>query len=380
METEEEADSPQSDSPTYVDLFCGCGGMSLGFEQAGFSSVGAIDLDENATATYAENIGTQPIVDDITEYDAEGLMDEFGVDRGDLDVVISCAPCQGFSQHRNKHDEVDEERNSLVEYSARLAVEMEPEFFVMENVPEMINGNEKHHWSRAYSVLKEAGYLVRKDVLNAADYGVPQRRHRAIIIARREGRKANLPSATTPDEHKTVRETIADLPPIEAGESHSDDPMHQAPDHVDRIVEMLSHIPEDGGSWMDIPEEHREKYWLDSMKKRARKGDFSSYSDTYGRMNWERPAPTITRKSSSPACGRFVHPEQNRNMSVREAARFQSFPDGWEFEGPFTSWYAQNGNAVPPRLAKHIAETISNLFSVDEKGARQTTFGSTNWS
>lgn len=362
------------DDLAYADLFCGCGGMSLGFERAGFTSVGAIDKNPHAADTYASNLSTSPIVDDITEYDAEALLEEFGVDTGDLDVVISCAPCQGFSQHRNKHDDIDDERNSLVEYSVRLAVDMEPEFFVMENVPEMINGSDRHHWSRAYSVLKRAGYLVRYGVVNAADYGVPQRRNRAIIVARRGGRKVELPEPTTPDSHRTVRDTIADLPALAAGEQDSDDPMHAAPDHTDRIVEMLEHIPSDGGTWPDIPEEHREEYWLDSMKRRARKGDTSSYVDTYGRMYWDRPAPTITRKSSSPSCGRFVHPEQNRNVSVRETALLQSFPEDWTFEGPLTARYAQNGNAVPPRLAEAIACSVRDYHATDERGARQLTF------
>jgi DNA (cytosine-5)-methyltransferase 1 len=139
---------------------------------------------------------------------------------------------------------------------------------------------------------------------------------------------------------------------------------------------MLDHIPDDGGSWMDIPKPHQDEYWLDSMKKRARKGDLGSFCDTYGRMHWDRPAGTVTRKSSTPSCGRYVHPEQNRNITVREAARLQSFPDWWEFEGPFISWYEQNGNAVPPRLAEVVAEKIRDLAAVREKGMRQTTFDS----
>lgn len=370
-----ETDKPADGNLLYADLFSGCGGMSLGFEQAGFESVGAVDQNENAAETYSSNIGTEPIVDDITEYTADDLLNEFDIGRGDLDVLISCAPCQGFSQHRNKHDIEHDERNTLVSFSAELAVEMEPEFFVMENVPELIQGSKEKYWNRTYEILKQENYLVKYDVLNAADYGVPQRRRRAIIIARKEGRKVELPSPTT-DEHRTVRDTIGDLPPVEAGETHPSDPMHRAPNHTQRIVEMLDLIPDDGGSWMDIPEEHQEEYWLDSMKKRAENGDLGSFCDTYGRMHWDRPAGTITRKSSTPSCGRYVHPEQNRNITVREAARLQSFPDDWEFEGPFISWYEQNGNAVPPKLANAIAEQVKNLIPIKEKGARQVTFDS----
>ncbi len=365
-----------ADGLRYVDLFCGCGGMSLGFERAGFDCVGAIDKAEQATQTYATNLDVTPVVDDITKYDADELMDTFGVERRELDVVIACAPCQGFSQHRNKDDIEHDERNTLVSFSVRLAVEMETEFIVMENVPELIRGSKRRYWGRTFEVLKQAGYLVRSDVLNAADYGVPQRRKRAIIIARRGGRRAELPTATV-DEHRTVRDAISDLPAVNAGEVDSEDPMHRAPDHTDRIIEMLDLTPVDGGSWPDIPEEHREEYWSASMKKRARKGDTSSYCDTYGRMHWDKPAPTITRKSSSPSCGRYVHPEQNRNITVREAARLQTFPDEWQFQGAFTDWYAQNGNAVPPRLAEAIAEKVLELHPIEEKGTRQTTFGGT---
>jgi len=367
-----DVDENPEDDLLYADLFSGCGGMSLGFEQAGFGAVGALDKNEDAAETYASNIDVDPIIDDITEYDAQDLLDAFGVDRGDLDVLISCAPCQGFSQHRNKHDIEHDERNTLVSYSAELAVEMEPEFFVMENVPELVQGSKEKYWNRTYEILKQYDYLVDYGVLNAADFGVPQRRRRAIIIARKGGRKAELPSPTV-DEHRTVRDAIGDLPAVEAGETYPSDPMHRAPNHTQRIVEMLDLIPEDGGSWMDIPEEHQDEYWLDSMKKRAEKGDLKSFCDTYGRMHWDRPSGTITRKSSTPSCGRYVHPEQNRNITVREAARLQSFPDGWEFEGAFVSWYEQNGNAVPPKLAKEVAEQVKSLIPVREKGTRQAT-------
>lgn len=356
----------------YVDLFSGCGGMSQGFEQAGFNCVGALDQNEYACETYEHNIGTEPIIGDITEYTADQLLNEFGVEKGELDVLISCAPCQGFSQHRNKHDYDHDERNTLVSFSANLAVEMEPEFFVMENVPELIRGSKEKYWNRTYEILKDADYLVKTDILNAADFGVPQRRNRAIIIARKDGRKVELPGPTI-DEHRTVRDAIKDLPPVEAGEVDSDDPMHRAPNHTSRIVEMLDLIPDDGGSWMDIPEPHQDEYWLDSMKKRADNGDLGSFCDTYGRMHWDRPSGTITRKSSTPSCGRYVHPEQDRNITVREAARLQSFPDDWEFQGPFISWYEQNGNAVPPKLAEEIAEEVKRWYPVKEKGARQAT-------
>lgn len=373
--TKKTMDTKEHSDLLYADLFSGAGGMSLGFEQAGFECVGAIDKNENATKTFSSNIGVEPIVGDITEYSAEELMAEFGVDKGELDVLISCAPCQGFSQHRNKHDIDHDERNTLVSLSAELVVEMEPEFFVMENVPELIRGSKREYWDRTHEILMREGYLVEFDILNAVDYGVPQRRNRSIILARKDGRIARLPAPTV-DEQRTVRDAIGDLPPVGAGETHPSDPMHRAPNHTERIIRMLDHIPDDGGSWMDIPEEFQEEYWLDSMKKRANNGDLGSFCDTYGRMHWDRPAGTITRKSSTPSCGRYVHPEQNRNITVREAARLQSFPDWWQFEGPFISWYEQNGNAVPPALAKAIAETVRELYSVKEKGARQVTFES----
>jgi DNA (cytosine-5)-methyltransferase 1 len=356
----------------YADLFCGCGGMSLGFERAGFECVGAIDDDEHATATYASNIGTEPVEDDVTNFSGGELLDEFGVERGELDVLIACAPCQGFSQHQNKHDSEHDERNTLVSFSAELATEVRPEFFVVENVPELVRGSKEKYWERTNEILKRDGYLVEYDVLNAADFGVAQRRNRAIIVARRDGRTVELPTSQSA-ESRTVRDAIADLPPVEAGETHASDPMHRAPNHTQRIVNMLDHVPTDGGSWMDIPEPHQDEYWLDSMKKRARNGDMGSFCDTYGRMHWDRPAGTITRKSSTPSCGRYVHPEQNRNITVREAARLQSFPDEWTFEGPFISWYEQNGNAVPPDFAEAIARKIRELHPIRKKGTRQTT-------
>jgi DNA (cytosine-5)-methyltransferase 1 len=395
-----DVDETTDDDLLYADLFSGCGGMSLGFKWAGFECVGALDINENACKTYAANIGTEPLNKDITKYSErtpeeetpEDLMDEFGVEPGELDVLISCAPCQGFSQHRNKDDgNKHEDRNTLVSLSAELAVAIDPEFFVMENVPELIRrpSYKEEYWEPTYQILKKAGYVVKPGtgIINAADYGVPQRRNRAIIIARKDGRKTELPSSTV-RKHATVEDAIRSLPDIEAGETYPKDDMHRAPDHTERIVNMLHLIPDDGGSWMDIEgEENQEKYWLDSMKKRWKNGDIGSYCDTYGRLHWDRIAPTITRKSSTPSCGRFVHPEQNRNISVREAALLQSFPvdkeewsyddlpiEEWEFKGPFISWYEQNGNAVPPLLGNAIAEKVRELNETDEKIERQATF------
>lgn len=336
-----------------LDLFCGCGGLSEGFanfQDGSFRVLGGIDFDKHACATFESQIGAPALNADVRE-----LLDNVGLaialaklkprGGGPL-VVVGGPPCQGFSAHRKKDARTDE-RNNLVEVFFDIALSLKPEFIVMENVPEVFDDK---HWpaiSRVVAKVENAGYRVRARIHNLADFGVPQARYRALIVAGRAGRAFNLPVENT-RRHKTVRDAISHLPALKAGERSPIDAMHVAPGHTSRILELIASVPRDGGSRKEaklalLPDCH------DTV---------DGFRDVYGRLSWDKPSISITAKSSTPSCGRFLHPEQDRNISVREAALLQGFPGNYSFSGPLVQLYRQIGNAVSPLFSEALARTI----------------------
>ena len=267
-------------------------------------------------------------------------------------VVVGGPPCQGFSAHRKKDGRTDR-RNDLIDVFFEVALRLRPEFIVMENVPEIFDDK---HWpttTQSIARVEEAGYRVRARVHNLADFGVPQARFRALIVARRAGRMFNFPSEDK-NSHKTVRQAIGHLPEIIAGERSESDTMHISPAHTSRILKLIDSIPRDGGSRREadlslLPHCH---------------GDVDGFRDVYGRLAWDKPSISITAKSSTPSCGRFLHPEQNRNISVREAALLQGFPERFYFFGPLVQLYRQIGNAVSPIYSTRIAAKIAYEIEV----------------
>lgn len=361
-----------------VDLFSGCGGMSWGFKSQPehFQIVGAVDLEKGkpgrgksagtstmCNPTYARNIGVTPKSADLALLDPAAYREELALDRGDLTVLISCAPCTGFSQKNASNHIQDDPRNMLVERTADFVAEFLPEFLVMENVKELLQGNQQQHFRNLLRRLRELDYTVSAEVHDLAAYGLPQRRLRALIIARREAPVVGLP--TVPRRLRTVREVIGHLPPIEAGEQHPDDPMHVSPQNTGAVKARIQAIPKDGGSWADImhdperSEEEKRRLLIPAMF-RARPG---SFPDVYGRLWWARPAVTITRECAHVGNGRYVHPEQDRLLSVREMALLQGFPSTYMFEGSLTAKYNQIGDAVPPLISEQIAQHIIRIKS-----------------
>ncbi len=337
-----------------IDLFCGCGGLSTGFQsvQGGyrFNVLGGVDVDTHAAMTFQKQVNAPVLVADVRKLLAEeelskasGLWKPRG--EGPL-VVVGGPPCQGFSAHRKK-DLRNDSRNDLVDVFFQVALKLKPEFILMENVPEVFDDK---HWpaiSKTIERVENAGYRVRARVHNLADFGVPQARFRAVIIARRGGRVFNFPRELEAS-HRTVRDAIGSLPPIRAGEQHPDDPMHVAPAHTNRILELIASVPHDGGSRNEanrelLPNCHDE---------------VDGFRDVYGRLAWDRPSISITSKSSTPSCGRFLHPVQDRNISVREAGLLQGFPSDFVFSGPLVQRYRQIGNAVSPIFSRHLAAQI----------------------
>lgn len=338
-----------------IDFFCGCGGMSLGFAALSsaspfFKVLGGCDIDVNAIRTYERNFNAPAIQADVRVLDESGtsfkafLEQLDGYDRKKPLIAIGCAPCQGFTSHRKKNWDQRDGRNTLVGTFASAAVKLDPECIVMENVPEMLGKKYWTHFEEARGILQAAGYVVHQGIYNAATFGVPQERFRAIVIAMRHDFLLPEPLLDL-DQYVTVREAIGHLPPVLPGEPHPDDHLHRSARHRGSTLETIRAIPKDGGS---RPPGVGPKC-LDRIR---------GWYDVYGRLYWDKPAITITHYARNPASGRFVHPYQDRGLTMREAALLQSFPMGFEFTGPFDSIFKQIGEAVPPKLACGVAANI----------------------
>lgn len=338
-----------------IDFFCGAGGTSLGFASVNeivpaFHFLGGCDINKASAESYAHNYGTPVINRNIIELaqDEEKLkefLESIGFDKGKPTILIGCAPCQGFTSHRKKHwNEEDDTRNNLVNVFAEIVSYIQPVAFVMENVPEFLSNRYWKYFSAAKERYINDGYIVKENIYNAASFGVPQERFRSIVI----GMKKNflLPEGyLEPCEYKTVREAIGGLKPVPAGVADPNDPMHKSAAHKKSTIEVLKQVPHDGGN--------RPAGIGPACLDRTK-----GFSDTYGRLYWERPSITITHYARNPASGRYTHPNQDRGLTAREAALLQSFPTGFEFMGKSDDIYRQIGEAVPPLFAAGIATDI----------------------
>ena len=344
--------------PIVIDLFAGVGGLSLGFEKAGFSIAIANEYDADIAAAYQFNHPkTKMIVGDITELDLEAT---FGPFIGKTDVIIGGPPCQGFSQKGMRKSVLDP-RNFLFKHYVRVVELVRPKYFVMENVPNLLTTEGGFFKKEIYALFKKLGYQLESGVLNASDFGVPQNRRRAVIIGKLGGPAPKLP--TKVKAKVTIWDAISDLNFLQSGEGReeSDYPFepqssyqkmlrgdcsvlhnHKATRHSALALERLALIPPGAGKEV-LPPEHRTK---------------SIYSGTWTRMKKDDISVTITTRFDTPSSGEFTHPFLNRAITVREAARIQSFPDSFVFLGNKCSQMKQVGNAVPPLLAKAIAQVI----------------------
>lgn len=338
-----------------IDFFSGAGGTSLGFYTLNnffpaFKMLGGVDINPVSAETYSQNFGTPLLNTDIrTLADDDSAFKEF-LQKIEYNpslptILIGCAPCQGFSSHRKKHwSEEDDVRNSLVIAFVRIVDKLQPDAVLIENVPEFLS---KKYWSY-FSAAKEAfesnGYIVKEHIYNAASFSVPQDRFRTIVIAMKKD--FLLPSLAASEEaKKTVRDAIGSLPPVQAGQQDPYDPLHKSASHKASTLEVIKSVPHNGGN--------RPAGVGPACLDRT-----AGFSDVYGRLWWDKPSITITHYARNPASGRFTHPEQDRGLTAREAARLQSFPDGFQFSGKFDDIYRQIGEAVPPRFSAGIAADI----------------------
>ncbi len=361
---------------TVADLFSGAGGMSTGFHRDGrYRVVGAVDrqvakpsqygkASTSCNDTYERNIGLRPLNADLFELDPASWRDEhLGLEAGELTVLISCAPCTGFSQKNAGNHLRDDHRNSLVVRTALFIEALMPEVFVMENVPQLIQGRNPHHFVELRERLERLGYHVTAEVHDLGDFGLPQLRRRALVLAHRDRRMPPLAPMQVRPRHRTVREAIGHLPPLAAGEAHPDDPMHVCGAHNERSMRRIVAIPADGGSWADLLGSEHEELLIPSMLKPSRRA--GSFPDIYGRLWWDQPARTVTRECGHPGNGRYLHPEQHRHLSVREMALLQGFPSDYVFLGRLAARYNQIGDAVPPLFSAAIAQHVARVLVRD---------------
>lgn len=353
-----------------IDLFCGCGGMSYGFATAKTRAVsyeicGGVDIDPHACATYEKMLGIAPLRADVTSLlrptRYEEVLARWGVDPSRPLVLIGCAPCQGFSSHRKKDPRTDG-RNSLLRVFAKIACTLKPDLIVMENVPEIFASQHWSHYADWQRTLRRAGYRFRAKIYNLAQFGVPQERFRAVVIAARDWSHFRMPTPTyAPDQFATVRQAIGGLRPLTAGGIDPIDPMHITSKHRPETVRLLKLIPPDGGSHSSLPR----------GVGPACLHNVDGFRDVYGRLSWDKPAVAITGRCRTPSCGRYTHPEQHRGLSVREAALLQGFPSKFMFEGPFDDKFKQIGNAVSPIFARAVAEHLDREWTTDHSKAME---------
>jgi DNA (cytosine-5)-methyltransferase 1 len=382
-----------------IDLFSGAGGLSCGLGMAGFHPIFANELEESYAATYRKNHPeTETLVGDVRQLCHSGLKRQLGLKVGELDLLAGGPPCQGFSVNAPIRS-LDDEKNHLIKDFLRIAGTLRPKAILIENVPGIVQLGRGTVVKHIYEELEFLGYKVGHQILFAGHYGVPQMRFRTIIIAIRGRRTpvdfpnpiydaravANfagakelcqkpMPLFSQPlKKHTSVWDALSDLPPIESGSKNGKLKYskkaegefqkyarknsrtvfnHDCANLGEVNLQRLKHIPQ-GGSWRDIPYE-----LLPAGLKRARRSD---HTKRYGRLHPDGLCSTVLTKCD-PHWGSFFHPYQDRVISVREAARIQSFPDTFTFTGSLTQQYEQVGNAVPPLLAKNIGDSIANMI------------------
>ncbi len=320
----------------------------MGLKQAGFRVIGAVDIHDLSVETYQLNHPEVKVWQrDIRRLSAARVKKALNLKKGELDLLSGCPPCQGFSTMRtlNGGKRIRDSRNDLIYEFLRFVRELKPKAIMMENVPALAKDRRMAEFRRE---LSDLGYHHDLKILDAADYGVPQRRKRMILLASLSG---GISFAEPLKERKTVRDAIGDLPKP----GNSGDELHDLPEKRSRrIINLIKRIPIDGGSRSALPANWR----LPCHKK------CSGFKDVYGRMAWDQVAPTITSGCVNPSRGRFLHPEQDRAITIREAALLQTFPHDYFFSTGRGKYPVATliGNALPPEFIKNHARKIASFF------------------
>jgi len=340
-------------APTAIDLFSGCGGLTLGLTQAGFNVISAVEVDPLAVKTYKANHPNVLMWDvDIRNLSTRQVKRRLKLGTGQLDLLAACPPCQGFSQMRTLRGSksIEDPDNALLFKVLQFVRELKPKAIMLENVPALATDI---RMKRFLEALRLWGYWVDEEsirIVNAASFGVPQRRKRMMLLV---GRRGKIKFAEPSLEDNTVRKAIEGLPLA----GSSGDPLHDlVAVHSPQVMKRIQGIPKDGGSRSALGKEHQ----LDCHKK------CNGFTDIYGRMAWDDVAPTITSGCTNPSKGRFLHPFYDRAITLREAALLQSFPADYYFslERGKSSAALLIGNALPPEFIKrHALEVHTYLHT-----------------
>ena len=334
-----------------IDLFCGIGGLSQGFVNEGFNVISGYDNDKSCKFAYEKNNDAIFHAIDITKVEGKDLNEEYGEK---LKVLVGCAPCQPFSSYSFKVKQKDENKINLLYSFSRLIKETNPTIVSMENVPQLADFKKSSVFQDFCAELTKFGYYVNYEIVFCPDYGIPQRRRRLVLLASKLGDIFLIPKTHNQENYLTVRDTIADLPPVSAGKFHENDQLHRARQLSEINLKRVQNTKE-GEGWKTWPKE----LLLECFKKPSG----HSYGSVYGRMKWDEPSPTMTTQCTGLGNGRFGHPEQDRAITLREAARFQTFSDKYQFFEDSNTYNPsiicrQIGNAVPPKLGEIIARSI----------------------
>ncbi|MEW5939721.1 MAG: DNA cytosine methyltransferase [Chloroflexota bacterium] len=372
-------------APTVIDLFSGCGGMSWGLHKAGFKTLAGVDNTQHALNTFKYNHNEAAVIKaDMTTLNPEHVMEILGLLSGQLDCLVGGPPCQGFSKNvPATYRFLDDPRNLLFVEYIRFVNALKPKVVVMENVAEIYNAYSGRVRTEIESSLEKLGYRVTTKVLYAPDYGVPQRRRRCVFFASRTGIDPVFPEPSFADQesitlfgeikkYRSAWLAISDLPVIQDGEGYEPMPYDKEPENEFQVEMrkksrfLYDHIAKKlrptqfarissikaGQGLKDLPSELRPK---------------SGYSGAYGRLDFEMLAPTITRWVFHPGSGRYGHPREARLLTIREAARLQTFSDDFRFAGTYVEKASQIGNAVPPMLMHALSPKILELLGLQSE-------------
>lgn len=332
-----------------VDLFCGAGGLTKGLENAGINVCIGVDIDPACEYPFSANNNADYLMKSVEDVSGTDFAEKLS--GADFTLLAGCAPCQPFSTYRQGKSDSSDKRWNLLQHFARLVKETNPDFVTMENVPRLA---QQSIFDNFVSSLKSDGYAVCYNVVNCADYGVPQQRRRLVLLASKLG-PIKMIEPTVPNGRPiTVQEAIGDLPPISAGDVSDHDTLHQACGLSSKNMERIK-VSRPGGSWREW-----DKHLIADCHK---KSSGKTYPSVYGRMCWDKPSPTMTTQFYGFGNGRFGHPEQDRAISIREGAILQSFPNDYEFVAEGKPVYRKTlgrliGNAVPVKLGEAIGLSI----------------------
>lgn len=332
-----------------IDLFCGIGGLSHGFRKEKFKVIAGFDIDKSCKYSFEANNQAPFYADDLSVVSSDKIKSIYPKNK--IKILVGCAPCQAFSTYSQKYK--DNDKWKMLYTFSRIIKDIKPEVVSMENVPNLKNYKNGHVLKDFTKTLLKNGYFYNWYIVDSSDYGIPQKRRRLILLASKLG-DIELLKANTELTKISVRDAISHLPSILDGQKNDEDLMHRSRKLSPINKKRIKATPE-GGSWKDWPED----LILDCHKKESGK----SFGSVYGRMSWDDIAPTMTTQCTGYGNGRFGHPDQDRAISLREAAIFQSFPTDYKFyksveDFSSTRIEKQIGNAVPVKLGQVIAKSI----------------------